>query len=149
MKTFEQYSELLPLAIDWLQSVERNCLTNGLDLTGVEIQEAKSVGVLHAERIKVLAVSEVSKPVHPELLKAAIEIGMLGDDAAARAIGYGIEVVEGYSSRELLRHEFRHVYQFEQAGSLEMFISAYIKSVLADGYYNSEFERDARRHELP
>jgi len=47
----------------------------------------------------------------------------------------------------LLRHEFRHVYQFEQAGSIANFIEIYVKSVIADGYQNSEFEIDARAFE--
>ena len=74
---------------------------------------------------------------------------MLGENAAARAIGYGIEVVAGNATRRLLRHEFRHVYQFEQAGSLELFISAYVESVLTSGYHDSVYEQDARAYEEP
>lgn len=139
----------MPEAISWLQRVEQNCLATGRVLTEQEIQDAISVGVQKPEQIRVLSVESVAKPEHPALLQAATEIDMLGENAAARAIGYGIEVVAGNATRRLLRHEFRHVYQFEQAGSLELFISAYVESVLTSGYHDSVYEQDARAYEEP
>lgn len=147
MKSIEHYRDLLPLALDWVIEVEQNCLKNGRRLSESEIQDALSVGVLKPENIRILVVQSVARPEHPALLQAATETGLLGDSAAARTMGYGIEVVVGFETRRLLRHEFRHVYQFEQAGSLELFINAYIESVLTYGYHDSAFEQDARAHE--
>ncbi len=148
-KAFEQYQALLPLAIDWLEWVEQQCLQNGRQPSAEEMQDAISVGVSKPEKVRVLTVQSITRPDDPVLLQAAIETGLLGETATARAVGYGIEVVAGSASRRLLRHEFRHVYQFEQAGSLELFVSAYIESVLSTGYHDSVFEQDARAYENP
>jgi len=147
-KSFEDYLELLPLALSWLLSVEETVLENGRELSPVELKDAYSVGVQQPEKIRILTVEEIAAPEDPLLLQAMTEIGMPSTGAAGRATGYGVEVVDGDESRRLLRHEFRHVYQFEQSGSMANFVQIYVKSLLADGYQNSEFERDARSFEL-
>jgi hypothetical protein len=48
---------------------------------------------------------------------AAIHIGLLGPNTAGRTVGYGIFIAERCTPR-LLAHECRHVYQYEQAGSM-------------------------------
>lgn len=145
--SFEAYRELLPLALGWLLSVEEATLTHGRVLSPIELQDAQSVGVQQPEKIRILNVDTIAQPEDPLLLQAMAEIGMLTEGVAGRAIGYGVELAEGAESRKLLRHEFRHIYQFEQAGSLANFVEIYVKSLLADGYENSEFERDARSFE--
>ncbi len=146
--SFEAYRELLPLALSWLLSVEEATLTQGRSLSPVELQDAQVVGVQQPEKIRILSVESIAQPENPLLLQAMTEIGMPLEGVAGRATGYGVEVVYGTESRALLRHEFRHVYQFEQAGSMANFVENYVKSVLADGYQNSEFERDARSFEV-
>ena len=47
----------------------------------------------------------------------------------------------------LLSHEFRHVYQYEQAGSIAAFLPGYLQQVVQLGYANTAFERDAEAHE--
>ena len=145
--SFEVYRELLPLALSWLMNVESASLTHGRELSPLELQDAQSVGVQQPEKIRILTVDSIAQPEDPLLLQAMTEIGMPTEGAAGRATGYGVEVVDGAESRALLRHEFRHVYQFEQAGSIANFIEIYVKSVIADGYQNSEFEIDARAFE--
>ncbi len=51
-------------------------------------------------------------------------------------------------SRRLLSHEFRHVAQFERAGSIAAFLPVYLESVVQEGYWGCRFEQDARAHEL-
>ena len=145
--SFEAYRELLPLALSWLLSVEEATLTHGRELSPAELQDAQAVGVQHPEKIRILNVDTIVQPEDPLLLQAMTEIGMPHEGVAGRATGYGVEVVDGVESRSLLRHEFRHVYQFEQAGSMANFVESYVRSVLSVGYQNSEFERDARSFE--
>ena len=145
--SFEAYRELLPLALGWLLSVEQATLANGRELSAVELNDAQAVGVEHPEKIRILTVESIAQPENPLLLQAMKEIGMPLTGVAGRANGYGVEIVAGAGSRGLLRHEFRHVYQFEQAGSMANFVEVYVKSLLVDGYAKSEFERDARSFE--
>jgi len=145
--SFEAYRELLPLALAWMLNVEQATLSQGRELTPVELKDAQSVGVQQPEKIRILTVDKIEQPEDPQLLQAMTEIGMATEGVAGRAIGYSVEIAEGAESRPLLRHEFRHIYQFEQAGSLANFVEVYVKSLLADGYENSEFERDARSFE--
>jgi len=148
-RDFSEYLELLPSAVEWMQSISESCLTHGRQLAPLELQDAIAVGVQHPDRIRILSVDHIADPEDPSLLQAATELGLLGDAAIGRAIGYGVEIVNGQISRRLLRHEFRHVYQFEQAGSVQQFMNSHIQSVIANGYYDSDFEKDARAFEAP
>ncbi len=147
MSDWNDISPLVPLTVEWLLGVEATILAEGRELTLVEIEDARAVGVQAPEQIRLLFVDVVAQPEHPVLLAAGRETGLLGEQANARTIGYGIEIVNGAYDRALLRHECRHVYQFERAGSRQEFISDYIKSVLTDGYTDSIFEIDARAFE--
>ena len=149
MFEFDNYRELMPLVMAWLFEVESNILANGAALTDIETRDAISVGVQFPEKIRVLTVDKISAPDNPLLVQAGQETGLLSDTTVGRTVGYGIEVLKGESSRRLLRHEFRHVFQYEQAGSVEQFTIEYIKSVFSSGYYNSTFEQDARAAEIP
>lgn len=144
MADFDSYRHLLPQVMAWLLSVESNALEHGRPLTEAEIEDARSVGVKAPENIRLLFVDQLTQPDEPELLAAATETGLLGEEANGRTVRFGIEIVHGQLSRRLLRHEFRHVYQVEMADSFEGFVVAYIQSVFADGYWGSWYERDAR-----
>lgn len=147
MPDFDTYLPLLPMAIQWLLSVEANALEHGRSLTEPEIQDAYAVGVKAPEKIRLLSVDQITRPEQPELVKAGTEIGLLEESALGRTVRYGIEIKHGSASRRLLRHEFRHVQQFESADSFESFILDYVKSVFNDGYDNSWYEQDARAFE--
>lgn len=147
MADFDSYLHLLPMAIHWLLSVENNALENGRALTENEIKDAYSVGVKAPEKIRLLFVDELTVPEDPELRRAGDEIGLLDEATIGRTVRYGIEIKQGADSRWLLRHEFRHVYQFESADSFDAFILSYIKSFIDDGYVNSVYEQDARAFE--
>lgn len=138
----------MPLVVKWLADVQAEIQQHGRVLTDLETKDALSVGVEHPQLIRVLTVDALNQPENPVLIKAGKETDLLGESAVGRTLGYGIEVVVDHYSRRLMRHELRHVYQFEQAGSLELFITDYIKSVLTDGYIDSAYEQDARAFEV-
>ena len=62
-------------------------------------------------------------------------------------LGYGVYVCHGHGSIRLLSHEFRHVYQYEHAGSIAAFLPAYLQQIVTVGYNNAPLEVDARAHE--
>ncbi|MEO1087177.1 MAG: hypothetical protein AAFY88_23320, partial [Acidobacteriota bacterium] len=70
--------------------------------------------------------------------------GMLG-----LTLGHAVLIADGHENNErLLRHEFRHVYQYEAAGSTVAFLSDYFAQLLDVGYLEAPLEIDARAHEV-
>jgi len=56
-------------------------------------------------------------------------------------------ICHGHETVRLLSHEFRHVYQYEQAGSVAAFLPGYLLQIVERGYTSTTFEIDARAHE--
>ena len=78
--------------------------------------------------------------------------GWCGPEAAQAAdgmtLGYAVLVKRGAErDARLLRHELRHVAQYESAGGIRPFLAIHIPDLMRHGYRDSPFERDARAHE--
>jgi hypothetical protein len=86
-------------------------------------------------------------PENPELRAAALQAELMGPSTHGLTLGYGIYLVEGFIDDRLVRHELRHVYQYERAGSIEAFLAKYIPDVLRLEYWNAPDEVDARAWE--
>lgn len=140
--------ELLSKAVVWAEACSKDLLLRGLPLENSQIKIACKVGVAHPELIRILAIEHFPRPDDPYLATAFDEYQMLGDNCAGLTLGYGIYIRKGCANIRLLSHEFRHVYQYEKAGSIASFFAAYIPQVLLGGYYNSQLEVDARSHEI-
>lgn len=123
-------------------------LESGAPLTSEQIAMASQVGVLRPEKIRILSVARISPPDDPLLLEIAEEMNFLGPDTIGLTLGYGIYLREGYITDRLLSHEFRHVQQYEVAGSVQAFIAEYIQQIFQYGYYDSPYEVDARAYEI-
>jgi hypothetical protein len=112
------------------------------------ISIAKSVGVVNPEHIRILDVPHLPMPDDLQLRQAAVATGLLGPGMVGLTLGYSVLVCPGYGQDvRLLSHEFRHVYQYEQAGSIAAFLPAYLQQIVMVGYLNAPFEKDARAHE--
>jgi len=71
-------------------------------------------------------------------------MGIGEGQVAGLALGYAVFIEEESSiCSELLAHEFRHVFQFEQVGGLDAFVAEYLRQV-AFGYHQAPWEVDAR-----
>jgi hypothetical protein len=66
---------------------------------------------------------------------------------AGLTLGHAVFVRRGHDSWRLLSHEFRHVHQYEQAGSIAAFLPVYLQQIVQFGYANCPLEIDARNHE--
>lgn len=139
---------LLPRAIAWAQARSREVQIHGTLLTREELALARLVGVARPELIRKAAVRRLPVPEDPQLRAAAVQAGLLGPDATGLTLGYAVLVVKGCETTRLLSHEFRHVHQYEVAGSIEAFLPAYLAQIVDTGYADAPFERDAREHEL-
>lgn len=140
--------QLLPRAISWAETVAAEVATNGTPLSDDGLSVASSVEVSHPSRVRILMVDRFPKPSDPELQAAASQAGLLGPTTTGLTLGYSVLIRNGHMSRRLLSHECRHVYQFEQAGSIAAFLPLYFESIIQLGNWDSPFERDARAHEL-
>ena len=138
---------LMPRAIAWAEFLAADVASKGerLDHSGVTI--ARIVGVQNAGSIRVLMVDRLPLPKDSELQAAALHTGLLGPNMGGLTLGHSILICHGQMCRRLLSHECRHVFQYEQAGSIAAFLPLYLESIVQVGYWDSPFEQDARAHE--
>jgi hypothetical protein len=73
----------------------------------------------------------------------ARERNLIGPGTDGLTLGYGVFLKQGKVTPGLWRHEFRHVYQVEQAGSLEVFQKTYLEQVVEVGYLAAPYEVEA------
>jgi len=139
---------LLPAAILWAERTAAEYATRGDPLNAVGCEMARRVGVSRPEEIRLLLVDEMPRPAHPMLHAAARAAGFLGRLTTGLTLGHTVLVRRGHDSTRLLSHEFRHVQQYEQAGSIAAFLRVYLEQVVMNGYRDAPLEVDARRHEI-
>lgn len=139
--------ELLPRAIAWAEIQQAQIMQTGQPLDETQLALAKSVGVLHPEVIHIAVVPCIPLPESSELREAALATGLIGPSTAGITLGYGIYIRRNQVNSRLLSHEFRHVYQYEQAGSIADFLPTYLEQIANVGYEKAPLELDARAHE--
>jgi len=139
---------LLPGAIAWAEARAKKAADVGDALTAAEQEIARRVGVGQPELVRVEIVSSLPLPEDPMLRTAALSAGLLGPGMVGLTLGYSIFICRGHKDRRLLSHELRHVYQYEQHGSIAAFLPIYLKQIVEVGYANSPLEADARAHEI-
>ena len=86
--------------------------------------------------------TQLSRPA----LQIARRVGVIKPENIRIGVVDGLPLPDDASLREL-SHEFRHVYQYEAAGSIAAFLPVYLQQIVAFGYANAPFEADARAHE--
>jgi len=140
---------LVPKAIVWAEAQSESALRDGRPLTEPFLSIAQRVGVVNPERIRILDVLRMPMPDDPQLKQAALTTGLLSPDTAGLTFGHAVLACPGYGQDiRLLSHEFRHVYQYEQAGSIADFLPLYLQQIVTVGYDNAPFELDACAYEL-
>jgi len=145
--------QLLPLATQWGQLCEAQILRDGRPLDRAGLALARAVGVGSPLLIRVQHVRSIPWPAEPILRRAAMATGLLGPGVEGLTLGYGIYIVgrrrngPACGNPLLLSHECRHVYQYEQAGSIGAFLKEYLRQIVELGYERSPYEVDARAWE--
>lgn len=138
---------LLPKAIVWAEACSAEIVKSGAPLDQKGLSLAQRVGA-HPDRIRVLLVSQLPLPADPELRQAGLETGLFSPNIVGLTFGYGIYVRHGHDTTRLLSHEFRHVQQYQQAGSIAAFLPIYLQQIVDFGYASAPLEIDARNHEV-
>ena len=140
--------DLLPLAIQWAEARAREVELSGKPLKDDLLGIARAVGVRKPKLIRIARLQTIPIPKHPYLRAAALQTGLLGPTTVGLTLGYSILICRGHDTTRLMSHEFRHVYQYESAGSIRAFLPVYLQQVVKFGYENAPFEVDARLHEF-
>ena len=141
-------SAIATLASEWAEAQSAQSLAQGAALTRTQVAMAQSVGVVHPSKVRLLLVDELPAPDHPALVAAAGRIGLMPQAADGMTLGYAVLIRrDAEKDEKLLRHELRHVAQYESRGGIRPFLAEHIPALLRFGYAASPFERDARAHE--
>src|SRR5437879_3466641 len=110
---------LVPRAVAWAEAQSRAVLGQGTALSELGRNLASSVAVREPDRIRLSVVNSLPVPDDPLLRAAALQTGLLGPGLVGLTLGYAVILIAGYDADpRLLSHEFRHVYQYETAGSI-------------------------------
>ena len=139
---------LMPRAIAWAETVAALVASAGEPLDASDLLDAKAVGVQNPGIIRVSTVELLPLPSDAELREAALQMELLGPSLDGLTLGHSILIRHGRMSRRLLSHECRHVFQYEQAGSIAAFLPLYLQTIVQAGYWDSPFEKETRAHEL-
>ena len=143
----DRLPQLVALAAEWAQRVSAQAALTGAKLSPDEIRIASRVGVSSPGKVRIAVGKPFPYPEDPVLRSAAMQTGMLGPTMAGLTLGHTIFVSAPPSIR-LISHELRHVAQYEAAGSIQAFLSAYLAQIVHFGYEDAPYEVDARSHEL-
>ena len=148
MNLAASHPTLLPRAVAWAEVQSSAALANGITLKPPELELARSVGVVKPQNIRIGVVDRLPMPTDTALREAAVQTGLLGPGMIGLTLGYAVLICRGHeASPRLLSHEFRHVHQYEAAGSIAAFLPGYLQQIVAFGYFNAPFEAYARAHE--
>jgi len=142
--TPEEFRRYLPSACKWVLEQERFILERGVRLRGLQCSDAKRVGVIHPERIRLLYVEQIPVPVQPLLRAAAQAMKLNTPSTPALALGYGTYIrSECWGQRWPVVHQLAHVAQFERLGSIWAFMECFLYQCLVVGYPSAPMEQEA------
>jgi hypothetical protein len=140
-----QFPVLFPLAVQWAAGQERRIVAEGVVLTPEEVEDANAVGIRDLARVRLLPVTVIPRPDHPDLQAACDAIDFLTVTTRGLTLGHGIFIRQDcWRDRELVAHELVHTAQYERLGGIEHFLQQYLAECLTVGYENSSLEREAQ-----
>jgi hypothetical protein len=133
--SLDQFEALLPLACELAEAKEQVVLKHGVPLSESQMKDAKRVGIIHTERVRIYTVSQIPMPKHPVLKAAAEATNLISPNTTGITFRYGIFILSGYSDdRSLLVHELVHTSQYEKLGGFLPFLQKYLMECITIGY---------------
>jgi len=146
--TPEQFGMLPPLACIWVEQQERLILTMGVSLSPEQLVDAKHIGVLHPEQVRLRKVQEKPIPEQPALKEAAEATSLISQLTVGLTLRYGIFIrADHWGVRRLVVHELVHTAQYELLGGFEPFLRQYLLECINIGYPAAPLEQEAKRIE--
>ena len=138
---------ILPFACAWVRRQESTILKTGVPLSLGQINLAARFGILHPERIRLRAVSQVP-PLNCLLRFVGEKLGVVSGQTIGMTLRYGIFIrEEHWGDRRLLTHELAHVAQYERLGGFRGFLKQYLEECVNPGYPLGDLELEAKQAE--
>jgi hypothetical protein len=135
---------LLPVAAKWASEQEHSILHGGVPLSEQEIVDAKAVGVLDPQRVRLLRVDAIPAPRHPMLRMAQSAINLFTSAPRGLTLRHGIFIrSDCWRDRALIVHELVHTAQYERLGGIVPFLRKYLFECATVGYRKSPMEQQA------
>jgi hypothetical protein len=127
----------------WYDAVEVRYLPLGRPLTAQEMDDARRLGVLQPQDVRVVVLDVFPMPEDLELRTEAERHGLGSRMEAGRTMGHAI-LLKPWAADEptLLRHELVHVAQMDRLGR-EGFLRRYLIELEMLGYARSPLELEA------
>ncbi len=140
----DQFAFILPLATEWTEAKEKVALKHGIPLSKSQFEDAKRVGVIHPEKVRIFKVPQIPMPKHP-VLRAAVEATQLiTPSTVGLTLRYGIFIHSNFSDdRSLIVHELVHTSQYEKLGGFLPFLRKYLLQLINIGYPEAPMEQEA------
>lgn len=142
--TSDQFIFVLPLAAEWAEAKEQVVLKNGVPLSDSQMDDARRVGVIHPEKVRIFKVPQIPLPKHPVLKAAAEETQLITPTTVGLTVRYGIFIHSDFSDdRYLMVHELVHTSQYEKLGGFLPFFRKYLMQLINIGYPEAPMEQEA------
>ena len=110
--------------------------------------DARQVGVIRPDQVRLLKVQEIPKPSHPVSVTAGKATSLISPCAIGFTLRYGIFIRDDHwDSRRLVVHQLAHTMQYERLGSIESFLRQYLHECITTGYLAAPMEQEAKRIE--
>jgi hypothetical protein len=134
---------LYPRVRAWYDAMEARYLPVGRPLTAQEMDDARRLGVLQPQDVRVVALGAFPMPEDVELREKAQRHGLGSRMGAGRTMGHAI-LLKAWALDEptLLRYELVQVAQMERLGR-EGFLHRYLLELEMLGYAHSPLELEA------
>ena len=139
-----QFETLLPLAGAWAAEQEQEILRDGVSLSAEELADARAIGIQEPDRVRLLWIESIPRPLQPQLKAACDAINFLTPATCGLTLGHGIFMrSDCWRDRSLVVHELVHVAQYEKFGGILPFLRRYLYECLTVGYSASALEQEA------
>lgn len=144
-KTFRPlFDRSIPWAARWAIALEKRILRDGVPLTDEEQAFARTLGVRHPERVRLLRFEHVPRPFDLRLQATIAALRILTPATRGLALRYGLLVRRDcWRDRSLIIHELVHTAQYERLGGVEPFLRQYLGECLMMGYLKAPLEQEA------
>ena len=137
----------LPVACVWAARHESAILRRGVALSAAQADKARQIGVVHPDRVRLLAVNLIP-PTNRLLRTVGAKLGFVSSQTIGMTLRYGIFIhADHWGDRRLPVHELAHVAQYERFGGFRRFLSQYLQECVNPGYPLGDLELEAKRAE--
>ncbi len=136
---------MVPPGYAWITWQEKRILAQGIPLNADQLADARTLGVVYPERVRLLVLPRLPLPHNWLLQKLGLWTGTLSQETVGLSARYGIFLRSPYHrDRQLLAHELTHTRQYERLGGIRPFLRKYLRECLTDGYLFAPMEQEAR-----